>query len=86
MLPTYLQDGVDERADELELAEDLLVLRRQQRLLRQLRRRRKQLQHRENRRDVLLAAAAEGGGRVAAGAQLRLEAVEAARPGNKGYS
>ena len=59
------------------------MLRRQQRLLRQLRRRRKQLQHRE-RGDILLTAPAQGGGRVAAGAQLRLEAVDAAGPGRMG--
>ena len=76
----YLEYGVDECADELELAQDLLVLGGEQRLLRQLGRR-QQLQHREGRPRVLLAAQRRG--RVAPSAQLRLEAVEAAGPGNK---
>ena len=76
----YLEYGVDECADELELAQDLLVLGGEQRLLRQLGRR-QQLQHREGRPRVLLAAQRRG--RVAPSTQLRLEAVEAAGPGNK---
>ena len=77
---THLKNGVDEGADELELAQYLLVLRGEQRLLRELWRR-QQFQHREaGRGNVLLAAAPKRGRRVATAAQLSLQAVETARP------